>query len=76
MEYGRLTTSQARHLYDRVHPILSFLNRLKARLDERGFDPRSTLYVAAVKASDAMQSLSVEVYYESCSHGVGRASKD
>jgi hypothetical protein len=76
MESQRLTTEQARRLHEIVRPVLRFLNRLKARLDDRGFDPRTSLYVTVVMAADAVQRLVVELYYESCSSGVNRPDKE
>jgi hypothetical protein len=69
----RLTPDQARKIRDAVGPATGYLWRLTDRLVKVGLDVRDPkLYRLATAALDAMHSLSVELHYQSCGHGVGR----
>ena len=70
MKASDLTTEQAKAIKDRIAPMLAYLHRLKARMDERDFLPNDPLYILVANARESLHSLSVEL---SCS-GVGRRS--
>ena len=70
---GKLTTGQARKIGDALGPAHGYLVRLVERMDRtplRNGDPK--LYRLVRAAGDAMHSLTVELHYQSCGHGVGR----
>ena len=73
MKASDLTTEQAGAIKDRIAPMLAYLHRLKARMDERDFLANDPLYVLVTDARESLHSLWVESHYLSCS-GVGRRS--
>ena len=76
MKTPRLTASQAAAFNEHIRPMLRFLFRCRKRLDDRGFDPKCTLYQTVNKAYDSIQHLFIELHYESCGHGTGRPPTD
>jgi hypothetical protein len=74
MKASDLTTEQAEAIKDRIAPMLAYLHRLKARMDERDYLPNDPLYVLVAGARESLRSLWVETHYLSCGHGVGRRS--
>ena len=69
----RLTPDQAAKVRDGVATSRRYLVCLVDRMDQspiRNGDPK--LYRLVRAAEDAMHSLSVELHYQSCVHGVGR----
>jgi hypothetical protein len=72
----RLTTGEAAAFKKKVWPMLRLLTRARKRIDELGFDPKSKLYVTIGKAQDALQSLHIELHYQSISHGAGLPSDE
>jgi hypothetical protein len=76
MDRPRLTRKQAEAFRDRIRPMLHFLYRCRRRLDGLGFDDKGVIYRAVDKAYCAMHELHMALHYESCGHGVGRASHE
>jgi hypothetical protein len=71
--FARLTPDQARALRDRVRPMLNYMRRFMARLDQRGFNPKGTLYQTAFSAYKALHRLHMDLHYRSCGDVVGRS---
>jgi hypothetical protein len=71
-----LTPEQAAAIKDRVAPMLAYLHRLKARMDERDFLPSDPLYSLVTTARESIHALWVETHYMACGHGVGRVPKE
>jgi hypothetical protein len=55
--------------------MLRILLVCRRRMDARGFDPKSRLYMLVDKAHASLQSLFVELHYISCGSGVGEPSE-
>jgi hypothetical protein len=72
MKCDDLTPAQAERLKQSVRPILSYLNRLKKRMEKRRFPNDDRLFLTVLKAYDAIHELNVHVHYLSCESGVGR----
>jgi hypothetical protein len=49
-KFARLTHTQARARRNRIRPMLSFMRRFLARLDQRGFNPQGELCEAVLSA--------------------------
>jgi hypothetical protein len=71
MRFTRLTRNQAEAFRKKIRPVLLFLLLCRRRMDARGFDPNSRLYMLVDKAHSSLQSLFVELHYISCGTGVG-----
>jgi hypothetical protein len=71
MSFTRLTREQAEAFRNKIRPILHFLLLCRRRMNTRGFDQNSRLYMLVDKAHSALQSLFVELHYISCGSGVG-----
>jgi hypothetical protein len=71
MRFTRLTRKQAESFRNKIPPMLHFLLLCRRRMDARGFDPNSRLYMLVDKAQSSLQSLFVELHYISCGSGVG-----
>lgn len=67
----KVTCKQAKVIKDRISPTHRYLNKLKSRMVQVGFVPDDKLLRLVDTASDAMQSLWVELHYLSCDGGVG-----
>ena len=61
MRSDDLTPDQARALKNRLQPMLSYLNRLKHRMRQKGFPPDDRLLTAVCRAEDSLHALTVEV---------------
>jgi hypothetical protein len=61
-----ITREQATTMLETVEPMLTFTNRLLARLKERGFSHTDPLHVAAERAHDGIHHLWVLLHYASC----------
>jgi len=73
----RLTPDQARKIHDAIGPTLGYLARLLKRMDQTNLRLRDpNLYRLVRAAEDALHSLTVELHYQSCGHGVGRPPTD
>jgi len=70
-----LTTGQAAKINDRIRPLVSYLYRLKERMERRSFPRDDPYYLLVVRAHDAMHRLFVETHYMSCKQGVGRGDR-
>jgi hypothetical protein len=76
MDSKKLKPWQARKIRKSLASALGYLTRLKRRMELTGFPPNDPLYLAAVKAQEAMQSLLSSLHYLSCESGVGRLPRD
>jgi hypothetical protein len=76
MRSDDLTRDQARALKNKLQPMLGYLNRLKKRMQRRGFPPDDRLLIAACRAEEALHALSVEVHYVACGDTAGRAASE
>jgi hypothetical protein len=76
MERPHLTPKQAEALRDRIWPMLHFVGRCRRRLEALGFDQKGPIYQAINKTYSALHELHMNLHYESCGHGVGRASAE
>jgi hypothetical protein len=75
-KFARLRPDQARALRDRVRPMLDYMRRFMARLDQRGFNPKGTLYQTVFSAYKALHHLHIDLHYRSCGDVVGRAADE
>ena len=73
MTSAELRSDQAGRLRLVIARELRYLNRLCERMTRLGFPPDDPLFVAALRARDALQDLHVVTHYAECKHGVGRA---
>jgi hypothetical protein len=76
MTWLQLTPKQAEALRDRIRPMLSFLHRCRQRMDARGFDQTSKIYLGIDKATRAVHELDVTLRSISRDSGVWRPSED
>jgi hypothetical protein len=76
MDSSDLRPWQARKIRRQLESALSYLTRLKRRMELRGFPPNEPLYLAATQAQNGLQSLLVQLHYLSCESGVGRSRDD
>ncbi len=72
MTNEELSTTQARKIFDALHPTLGFLTQLEVRLGQLGFPPTDEYYRKVLAAREAFHRLTVETHYLSCRSGVGR----
>jgi hypothetical protein len=72
MNCNDLTPAQAEKLKHSVWPMLSYLHRLKKRMEKRRFPNDDRLLLTVLKAYDAIHELNVHIHYLSCESGVGR----
>jgi hypothetical protein len=63
---------QAERIMERLQPSLAYLNRLRRRMERRGFPPNGRLYRMVSEAQEAVNDLYVELHYCSCDSGIGR----
>jgi hypothetical protein len=66
---------QAEKIKEAVGPMLSYLTRLRERMEKTGFVPTDRFMQSVHRAWEAVYSLSVAVHYLSCEGGVGRESE-
>jgi hypothetical protein len=66
---------QAEKIKEAVDPMLSYLTRLRERMEKAGFVPTDRFMQRVHRAWEAVYSLSVAVHYLSCEGGVGRESE-
>jgi hypothetical protein len=71
---GSSSSSASSCAASRDLPCLSYLSRLRTRMERTGFPPDDPLLQLVNKAYDAVQHLAVHVHYLSCGSGVGRSS--
>jgi hypothetical protein len=76
MDYPRITPKQAEALRDRIRPMVSFLRRCCQRLDTRGYDQKSRIYLAIDKATRAVHELDVTLLSMSRGSGVSRPNEE
>jgi len=55
--------------------MLRYLNRLRDRMERRGFPSDDRLYAMVVEARDKVHRLCVELHYLSCAGGVGEPKR-
>jgi len=72
MNCSELTYEQAEKIKATLNPTLDYLNRLRRRMDKRGFPPSDPLLRAVIEAVDAMHELMVDLHYLSCDRMRGR----
>jgi hypothetical protein len=70
-----LTCEQAEALLKQIWPTLGYLNRVRARMEQRHFPSDDRLYRMVVAARDRIHELTVELHYMSCRQGVGRPAR-
>lgn len=75
MHSTHLTRQQADRLRLQVAARLPWLTRLIDRMQQRRFPPDDPVFIAALRAREAMQDLHVAAHYASCEHGIGRPEK-
>ena len=63
METSDLTPQQARHVAERLAPMLGYLVRLTDRMQKRGWRADDAAYRAAWRARDEMHELCVRLRY-------------
>ena len=56
--------------------MVRYLNRCRDRLDALKFDPECKLYREVTAARDAVNSLRMELHYQSLASGAGRPPKE
>jgi hypothetical protein len=61
MQSEDLTRDQTRALQERLEPMLAYLNKLRRRMQNKGFPLDDELWIAASNAQDAMQKLITEL---------------
>ena len=66
MTSNDLTREQIEALLASVRRQLSYLGKLRDRMNQRGFPPDDPLYVAATGAFNAVHALGVELHYLTC----------
>lgn len=66
MDSNQLTTEQARELHGRLSEMLGFLNRLLARMEQRGFPQSDPVYRKGTEARNSLHDLCVRVHLLSC----------
>jgi hypothetical protein len=76
MDSDDLTPEQAGTLYRGLVGGMTYLLRLRTRMEKTGFKPDDPVYRLVCQAYDAMHRLSIDLHYRSCKSGVGRPSKD
>jgi hypothetical protein len=69
-----LTADQLRTLEARVRPMLYYVNRLRKRMDKRGFLADDPLSRRVIAAQNALHELSVHLHYAACE--VERRNRD
>jgi hypothetical protein len=68
-----LTPEQAQKIRDSIGPTFGYLLRLIERTEQKGLrNGEPKLYQLVRRAEDVMHSLSIELHYQSCRHGLGR----
>ena len=72
---GKIKRSQAKELHRRLRPKLSYLYRLRERMQKVGYVPGDRLYELAVKSYESVHALCVEVHYLSCD-GTGETAPE
>jgi hypothetical protein len=63
---------QAERLRDAIRPSLTYLGRVRARMQKRGFLPSDRLFQLVRRAEDDLQALFVELH----GSGAGKKSAD
>ncbi len=66
---------QAQKILDIVGPTLGYLGRMLDRMAKRGYAGPDKLYNTVLKDRDALQSLYVELHYQSCKSGVWQSGQ-
>jgi len=66
---------QAEKIKDAVDPMLSYLTRLRERMEKTGFVASNRFMQKVHRAWEGVYALSVAVHYLSCEGGVGRESE-
>jgi hypothetical protein len=61
MQSTDLTRDQARALLVKLEPMLAYLNKLRHRMQNKGFPLDDQLWVSASQAQEAMQQLITEL---------------
>ena len=74
MRSEHLTERQLEALAVRIRPMLTYLVRLEARMEKRGFSHDDRLMQLVREARKAVHDLNLELHYLSCD-GVGRPRK-
>lgn len=72
MDAGDLTKAQAERLAAQVGTRLGYFNRLCERMEKLGWRLDDPVYLAAVRAREAVHALRVLTHYASCESGFGK----
>jgi hypothetical protein len=65
MDQERFKTSQASRIHDQVEPMLRYVGKLKARMDELGFPETDLFYYRVDSTYDALHQLSTRTGHTS-----------
>jgi hypothetical protein len=71
MDSNKLQRWQIAKLQKSITPMVSYLHKLRERMQRVGFLPQDPLYVVVDTAYDAVQALAVKLHYLGCDHGTG-----
>ncbi len=71
-EPRKLTTDEARKIFNGLFPGANYLIRLRQRMVVAGFSPNDPIFLLVEKAHNAMMQLRTAVHYASCASGVYR----
>jgi hypothetical protein len=61
MQSNDLTREQAKALQDRLDPMLAYLNKLRHRMQNKGFPLDDPLWLTVSKAQEALMQLMTEL---------------
>jgi hypothetical protein len=75
MDSTSIKPRQATLMYGAVKPAVTYLYRLRERMERRGFPPNDKLLKLTDAAYKAVHALAVELHYMGCESGVGRPTK-
>jgi hypothetical protein len=75
MRSDELTTEQAELLRDALARHVRLLDRLMDRMNQRGFPTDDPVFIAAIRAQNAMYGLLMAVHYAGCKSGVGKPGR-
>jgi hypothetical protein len=67
---------QIANLQKSVAPMLTYLHKLRDRMQRASFLPQDPLYQVVEKAYDAVQALTVKLHYLGCDHGTGNPPRE
>jgi hypothetical protein len=75
MDANDVTLAQCTQMRDRLRAYVTYLHRVRTRMDRRGFPQTDELLRATDAAYDAARELTRKLHYLGCKSGVGRSTK-